>query len=128
MSENVENLKEFIVHNLPHGSGINYDWLCEEDKELPIYDDFNCLIGIEFIFSNNFDTITENGMYCCEIPFTIKVTGKFSSDGNIIFSTEFKKFACNYFECENCGGADYSLEDYLEQLFFDCGFSLGIEE
>lgn len=121
-----ENLKDFIVSNLPHGSGINYDWAFENKS--PLYSESDELNGIELIFSNIFDTMTEYGMYCHAIPFSIKVICKLSEDGDIKFSTEFKKFACNYFECENCGGADYSLEDYLEQLFFDCEFSLGIEE
>lgn len=125
MSESFENLKDFIISNLPHGSGINYDWVFENKSSL--YNESDELIGIEFVFSNKFDTMTEYGMYCHVIPFSIKVICKFSDDGDIKFSTEFEKFTDNC-ECENCGGTDYSLEEYLEQVFLWCEFSLGIEE
>ena len=113
MSENVENLKEFIVHNLPHGSGINYDWLYESKE--PIYGDFDCLIGIKFIFSNNFDTMTETGMYCCVIPFNVSVEVKFNDSGELDFTCRL--FSVENVDCKVCGGTA-DVEDYLADLFY----------
>jgi hypothetical protein len=81
------------MDTLPHGSGINYDWVVEY-KHRKLY----C--------HNKFDTMDEHGYYDSVVPFTLVI----DLDSPMEFALKFHG-KCHYWVNK------YMLRDYLEELF-----------
>jgi len=101
-----------IKNNLPHGSGVNYDWMMQNKS---VITEEGRIIGVEYIFSNKYDTMTEFGMYCCVIPFNVSVEVKFNDSGELDFTCRL--FSVENVDCKVCGGTA-DVEDYLADLFY----------
>lgn len=89
-----------LKYELPHGSGVNGDWVIEPTKRNPL----------RFLCHNIFCAMDEAGGYCHDYDFTVAYdykpdTGRF----------EFVRLEFND-RLRACG---YGLREYLEELFYD---------
>lgn len=64
MNNNLEEFLDDVMHALPHGSGINFDWSIEKFRPL------NATQGIVW-FENGWDYMNEVGMYDGSFGFTV---------------------------------------------------------
>jgi hypothetical protein len=91
-------LVEQLLGDLPHGSGINYDW------------DYEVCTNGSVRLTNAYDVMNEHGMYMGSIPFTIILNRNY---GDNIFKLQFSGFNKHYLRTHA-----YGLRDYLEDTFY----------
>ena len=89
----VEKLKDV----LPHGSGINYDWIIYPTKKKGIVR-----------AGNKFDTMTEAGFYDVAVPFELIIPVKNPKDFKLVFLGGSR---AQYY------ARKYMLRDYLDEIF-----------
>lgn len=93
----ITNLDNGKTTTLPHGSGINAQWVIE-DK------------GDKYICHNGYDTMDEAGYYDMWIDFTLTIPKKNPQDYRLQFHTDYLGWYRIY---------KYALRDYLEYIFTD---------
>lgn len=98
-SDNIEweekhrDIVKDLIEELPHGSGINYDYYIDWDK---------CKRD-KVVFSNSYDAMNDVGMYDKVIDFVVTVTPTFNGI-NITIKGNFGKYQ--------------DIKDYLIELYY----------
>jgi hypothetical protein len=90
----VDLTRDLLLDELPHGSGINGDWIISETKD-------------RFIATNFYDTMNENGFYDVAVDFQLTIPKKNPMD----FRLKFIGSRAQYYVKK------YMLRDYLEETF-----------
>ena len=93
--------------DLPHGSGIDYDWTYTDNDDNSI----TC--------HNAYHTMDDAGGYCCRIPFdvTIKMLPIPENSTQSMAQLEVTDITVKTNDCELCDGAQYQLDEYLWSCF-----------
>ncbi len=104
----LDQITDSILESLPHGSGINGEWLCETKED-------------SLVFSNDYSAMS-NGYYCHTIRFWIVIPlingsiqfdkWELSSDAEEQEETPIE----SSFEGESCGCL-FDIDSYLEDTF-----------
>ena len=94
--QKINDMINNCISELPHGSGINYDWHIDYprfkyDKVIVLY--------------NSFDAMTEYGMYDTVIHFTVKITASFNQEYDLLITGNFGKYQ--------------SIKEYLYEIMYD---------
>lgn len=91
------DVDQAAILNLPHGSGINYDWYCEKHKDGKI------------VCFNRFDVMNEHGFYIGAATFSI--CWYLASEKN--FRLQFHGRRAQYLN------QYYNLREYLEDTIYN---------
>lgn len=86
-----------VANNLPHGSGIDYDWTFYVQKNGKI------------VFGNEYHGMNEAGFYVCSVPFSVKIDPKKPLDFRVVFHAK-NRYWVNYWD----------LENYLPEILYAC--------
>lgn len=96
---NLDYFEDFLIENLPHGSGIDYKWEIEFLKNGKI----RCY--------NGYHHLNENGFYDAHLPFYITIFK--NGESNIDFDLHFCGLSSHWYKL-----VKYGLREYLKDTLY----------